>query len=277
MFFVSSKNSLGVLSDDPKWEPPKIPIKHDQTWKCFCFRWENHRTSPGFFCCPKSVTTSPGVSEKMLDPPRNHGFQHVSMLKWINDLDENWASLQIFGAPHSPRLATLRATLARPLGLLDVPWGTPKNQRCFSGGHLPMKKVILNQKNCETQRTSSSSNIKKPRPIPKKKHQENINMRKFRRASRNDFKQGAVASHATLHKAPAAAPRSSSTSSSSSSRGSARPSWARNAGQRARFRTHRSAARCVLVHGRVRQRVTKGGNLPRLRMGLGVGVEILEV
>lgn len=157
-------------------------------------------------------------------------------------------------------------TLGNPQKSAMLFWWSPAHEKSHS-----------KPKNCETQRTSSSSNIKKPRPIPKKKHQENINMRKFRRASRNDFKQGAVASHATLHKAPAAAPRSSSTSSSSSSRGSARPSWARNAGQRARFRTHRSAARCVLVHGRVRQRVTKGGNLPRLRMGLGVGVEILEV
>lgn len=84
------------------------------------------------------------------------------MLKWINDLDENWASLQIFGAPHSPRLATLRATLARPLGPLDVPWETPKISDAFLLVTCP------NQKNCETQRTSSSSNIKKPRPIPKK-------------------------------------------------------------------------------------------------------------
>ena len=111
---------------------------------------------------------SPGVSEKMLDPPRNHGFQHVSMLKWINDLDENWASLQIFGAPHSPRLATLRATLARPLGLLDVPWGTPKNQRCFSGGHLPMKKVILNQKTVKPREHPPRQTSRNHVPSPKK-------------------------------------------------------------------------------------------------------------
>ena len=98
-FRFVQKFPVAVLSDDPKWEPPKIPIKHDQTVRlCFCFRWENHRTSlTGFFWLSEiGDNFTRGFGKNAGNPWFHHGFQYVSMLKWIDELDENWVSLQIF-------------------------------------------------------------------------------------------------------------------------------------------------------------------------------------